>query len=128
MKPYIRPDGRAVPAAAARVLSHYDLVDKGDLAAVIDLYAPDAVYRRPGYGTFHGRNAVADFYLRLRQIRLSKHSITAVITEAENVAVQGEFSGVGPRGELIDLRFSDFFVLGPDGCFIARDTFYFATV
>ena len=48
MKPYIRPDGRAVPAAAARVLSHYDLVDKGDLAAVIDLYAPDAVLPATG--------------------------------------------------------------------------------
>jgi steroid delta-isomerase len=128
MKPYISNDGSDLSASAARVLSHYQLVDEGELDAVIDLYAPDTVYRRPGYEPFRGRDAVAEFYLRLRQIQTSSHRITAVVAEGENVAVQGEFRGTGVRGEPIDLRFSDFFVIGPDGYFTARDTFYFAAI
>ncbi|MFI0772830.1 nuclear transport factor 2 family protein [Streptomyces sp. NPDC021218] len=119
------PNCGAKSEAVLRVLRHYALVDKGDFLSVVDLYAPDAVYYRPGYDPFFGRAAITDFYTRVRPIRDCRHTLTTAVAHGESVAVHGEFHGADMNGESMELRFSDFFVLRADNRFVRRDTFFF---
>ncbi len=57
---------------ATKVRSLADAFAQGNLDAVIDAYAEDAVYRVPGHnlvsGNFRGRSAIRDFFIHLRVV------------------------------------------------------------
>jgi steroid delta-isomerase len=108
------------------IIRHFDLIDAGEMDTVARLYEPDAVYQRPGYPDFLGRTAILRFYTELRPIRNGRHSLEAVIQSGAEIAVRGGFSGVLHDGGRVDLRFSDFFELGPRGWFTRRETFFCA--
>ncbi|MEU8843200.1 nuclear transport factor 2 family protein [Streptomyces roseus] len=113
-------------AAIARVIRHFDLIDEGDMASMVSLFAPDPVYHRPGHDPFLGRSGILHFYTRLRPIRSGRHALETAVAHGRNVAVHGSFRGVLHDGSPVDLRFSDFFVVDEEGAFLRRDTFFFA--
>jgi steroid delta-isomerase len=104
----------------------YELVDANDVPALVALFQPDAVYCRPGYPPFVGRDQIHGFYAMGRKFRGGKHALTALLDSGDRVAVHGEFSGELRDGGEMQLRFADFFEIGDDGRFSRRDTYYFA--
>lgn len=115
-----------IPTPEAIVRSYYTLVDAQDFSALVKLFAPEAVYRRPGYAPFIGRKALAEFYVGERVIEEGRHDIADVIVAGRKVAVSGTFIGRVRSGKTVDLRFADFFTLNEEGHFATRDTFFFA--
>lgn len=112
--------------AASRVQKYYQLVDEGEIEALVDLFAPDAVYKRPGYDPLVGRNALTRFYSETRVIREGSHVLDTVVAASDQVAVHGTFRGTLNDGRRVELRFADFFELDPSNRFTRRDTFFFA--
>lgn len=111
--------------AERAVLSYYRLVDDEKFVDLIQLFAPAAEYRRPGYEPFIGRPALMDFYYRQRVITRGRHSISSLVVDHRTVAVRGRFTGATRGGGSVNLRFADFFVLDSSGLFAARETFFF---
>lgn len=112
--------------AVKRVRRYYEFVDVGDVTGLLSLFAPDAVYHRPGYAPMVGRTEMADFYRGDRVIESGGHTLSHVTADNTGVAVHGEFAGVLKDGREVSLRFADFFTLRDDGLFSRRDTFFFA--
>jgi ketosteroid isomerase-like protein len=108
------------------VRRYYELVDNGDTDGLVELFSPDAVYRRPGYEPLCGREHLRRFYDEQRVIREGSHSVDSVITSGAEVAVQGSFHGVLHNGKEVDLRFADFFTVASGVTFSRRDTYFFA--
>lgn len=113
-------------ADARAVERYYRLVDENEVDALIDLFAPDAVYRRPGYEPLHGRDALRSFYSGERVIASGRHEVDALVADADTVAVHGRFVGVLKDGSDACLRFADFYTFDEQGRFATRDTFFFA--
>lgn len=109
-----------------QVMRFYALVDSGDAPAMAALFAPDAVYRRPGYGPRIGPEGLLHFYTRERTIREGGHVIERVVENGDDVAVFGAFHGVLHDGNPVDLEFADYFGFAQDGLFARRDTYFFA--
>lgn len=113
-----------------RVRLYYALVDsltdEEALDRLVALFAADAVYRRPGYEPIAGHPQLRRFYGSERVIERGSHTIDAEVARDSTVAVHGTFAGVLKTGAEVSLRFADFFVVGGDGRFVRRDTFFFA--
>jgi steroid delta-isomerase len=112
--------------AERRVRRFYECVDRGDVPGLVDLFAADSVYHRPGYEPYRGRHGMARFYGRERVIRDGRHTIHTLIAADGEVAVRGEFHGALHDGSAVHLRFADFFTVAANGQFTRRDTFFFA--
>lgn len=110
----------------SRVKRYYELVDEGDVSGLLELFAPDAVYERPGYPPFKGRGQLEAFYSGDRVIVDGKHTLRHVVAGSDTVATHGDFAGVLKDGSEVSLRFADFFVVADDGRFSRRDTFFFS--
>ena len=59
---------REAPGHLAVVRRYYELVDADDVAGLVALFAPEAVYRRPGYEPLRGRAALTAFYSGTRAV------------------------------------------------------------
>jgi ketosteroid isomerase-like protein len=105
---------------------YYELVDAGDVTGLVNMFSPDATYRRPGYAPMVGHQEMTAFYGGARVIREGRHTVDKVVEGEDEVAVYGTFAGVLHDGRNVDLRFSDFFEFTEDGHFARRDTFFFA--
>ena len=105
---------------------YYTLVDTGRFDELVALFAPDAVYERPGYEALAGREALADFYRSRRVIEQGRHRLTRVVVDGENAVAEGTFAGTLRGGDEVSLRFSDFFTVGADGLFSHRVTYFFS--
>ncbi|MFL6124047.1 nuclear transport factor 2 family protein [Actinophytocola sp.] len=112
--------------AAALARRFYDHVDDGNVPGLVAMFAPRASYHRPGYAPFEGQDGITEFYSGVRKIRSGRHTLTSVVATDDTIAVRGEFQGTLHDGSPVDLRFADFFELGPDRRFTRRDTFFFA--
>jgi len=110
----------------ARVRTYYQLVDGGDIAGLVKLFAQDAVYRRPGYPSMRGRDELERFYREERVIKGGHHTVESMVSSRRRVAVAGSFAGTLRNGQDTTLRFADFFSFGPDGTFSQRDTYFFS--
>ncbi|MFF2378431.1 nuclear transport factor 2 family protein [Streptomyces xiamenensis] len=113
-------------AAERAVRRYYALVDAGRLDELIALFSSDAVYARPGYAPLVGRGQLADFYRDARVIDEGRHTVVRLLVSGGGVAVEGEFAGTLKSGEKAELRFADFFAVGPSGLFVRRTTYFFA--
>ncbi|MFD7065171.1 nuclear transport factor 2 family protein [Streptomyces sp. NPDC059906] len=111
---------------AHRVHRYYALVDEGDTAGVVGLFARDAVYMRPGYDPIVGRDGLDAFYGTQRVVGSGCHTITRLVVGRRDVAVEGEFRGRLKDGSEVDLRFADFFQMDEDLLFETRNTYFFA--
>jgi ketosteroid isomerase-like protein len=121
-------DEHATPEATrvSAVRRYYQLVDADDVTGLINLFAPDACYHRPGYEPLSGRTELERFYRGERVIERGAHTITGIVAADSDIAVQGEFSGVLRDGREVSLRFADFFSFGSGDLFARRDTYFFA--
>jgi steroid Delta-isomerase len=108
------------------VRHYYRLVDENDVDGLLDLFAPDAVYHRPGYPPLNGSADLRRFYGGERVIAEGSHRLDTLVVEGGQVAAHGEFSGVLKDGQSVRLRFADFFSVREDGRFARRDTFFFS--
>ncbi|MEY9872696.1 steroid delta-isomerase [Streptacidiphilus sp. MAP12-33] len=115
-----------VPTGTEQVLRFYAFVDGGDADAMSALFAPDAVYQRPGYPDRIGPEGLHRFYTQERTIRDGGHVLHHLIAEGPDIAVFGEFHGTLHSGAPVDLRFADYFGVGRDGLFTRRETYFFA--
>lgn len=111
-----------------QIVRYYKYVDAGNVDELLALFAPDAVYDRPGYPTMYGRNALAEFYGGQRIIKSGVHTLNHVIADSSRVAVDGEFVGVLKDDRQTSLRFADFFTLAPDGLISRRITFFYTAM
>ena len=110
----------------SQVRKYYEAVDRGDVSALLWLFDPEALYRRPGYPDFRGRSDLERFYREQRVISSGRHSIESLLTDGLSAAVYGRFQGLLRNGSGVDLRFADFFELSSAGMITRRDTFFFA--
>jgi ketosteroid isomerase-like protein len=111
---------------AEHVRRYYECVDAGQVDQLLDLFRPNAVYNRPGYPPMEGRAAMEAFYRGERVISAGAHTLDRLTVDETGAAVHGQFTGVLKDGREVSLRFADFFVVGEDGLFARRDTFFFA--
>lgn len=109
----------------ARVRAYYELVDRGDIAELVKLFAEDAVYRRPGYPPLRGRGELERFYREERVIESGRHTLESVVSSRPQVAVTGSFSGTLRGGQDMTLEFADFFIFDAGEEFRRRDTYFF---
>ena len=126
-RPAVGTEGEvsAITEAEAIVRRYYETVDTKDSGAVVDLFAPDAVYHRPGYQPMVGREALHRFYAGERVIACGRHVITQILTAGPGrLAVEGRFTGKLKDGTDVELGFADFFLLR--STLIAERTTYFA--
>jgi steroid delta-isomerase len=105
------------------VRRYYALVDAGDYAAAVQLFAPDAVYCRPGYEPMRGRHQLRSFYEHIRVIESGKHELTTIVAADGVVAVAGTFRGRLRNGRLVRQGFADFFTF-EGGSIAARETYF----
>lgn len=110
----------------AVVRRYYSLVDADDVPGLVALFAPDAVYSRPGYEPIRGRAELTAFYSGTRVIASGRHTITTAVADSDGVAVNGTFEGTLRDGSARALRWADFYTFDDDGLVRTRDTFFFA--
>lgn len=108
-----------------RLRQYYERVDAHDVIGLLDLFADDAVYHRPGYEPLVGRTELEQFYLAERVIEKGRHSVRTAVVDGAEAAVHGDFTGVLKDGREVSLRFADFFVFNDDDVIQRRDTFFF---
>jgi ketosteroid isomerase-like protein len=109
----------------ATVQEYYRRVDAHDVEGLLELFAEDARYERPGYDPLVGRPALRQFYAGARVIESGAHTIARVVEARDNVAVEGRFSGELKDGRHVDLGFADFFVLSGQSI-VGRRTYFYA--
>lgn len=112
------PDVRGV------VLTYYETVDSGSAEEVVELFSPDAVYRRPGYAPLDGSVQLLDFYGGRRVIADGRHTVEALLVSGDRAAVQGSFAGTLRDGSTVSLRFADFFRVAAGGRIVERETYF----
>ncbi|MCW2843366.1 MAG: SnoaL-like polyketide cyclase [Nocardioides sp.] len=110
---------------ATTVRNYYSTVDSGSPEQVVALFAPEAVYRRPGYDEFRGRQDLLLFYREHRIIRHGVHTVENLVEDGDAVVVEGSFAGVLVSGEDVTLRFADAFRL-TDQLIVERNTYFAA--
>ncbi|MDA5145781.1 nuclear transport factor 2 family protein [Streptomyces sp. AD681] len=108
------------------VRTYYDLVDAGDVSGLVQLFAVDAEYHRPGYDRLSGRAELERFYREERVIADGRHRLSKIVSQGREVAVHGTFEGVLRDGTKTSVRFADFFSVNPTGTFSVRETFFYA--
>jgi hypothetical protein len=100
---------------------YYQKIDAQDIAWVIDLFAPDAWYKR-GESEFLGKDALAQFFRKDRQIT-GKHTIFGLWIHGYGSIVKGLFQGHGAEGKPKEVEFADFWVFNTQGYVHRRQTF-----
>lgn len=114
------------PDSVQTVQQYYQMVDSDDVDGLLALFAPDAVYHRPGYPPLTGHADLERFYRGERVIETGRHTLQKVVADGTSVATYGEFNGTLKDGRTASLRFADFFTVRPDGQFSRRDTFFYS--
>lgn len=105
------------------VTAYYHDIDRQDLDSALACFAPDAVYRRPGYAELTGIDAIVAFYREQRIISAGRHNIESVIENADEVAVRGSFRGRSRTGAPLAVRFADFWRF-TDRRVVERNTYF----
>ncbi|GAB3666451.1 nuclear transport factor 2 family protein [Halopiger thermotolerans] len=103
------------------VRDYYEYVDAGRYDALVDLFADDIRYERPGQGAITGREELREFYLDGRPLEEGSHEVRDVVVEGDTVAVRGSFSGI-QGDENVEFDFADFHEF-EDGTIARRYTF-----
>lgn len=105
------------------VLRYYELIDTDELDAMYRLFHEDIVYRRPGYATITGMEALREFYESDRVIASGEHTIVSLVAHDDKVAAEGEFRGTLGDGAEVSVRFADFFSFDA-GKIVWRNTYF----
>lgn len=70
-----------VDSLKAIIAHYYTTVDTADHEAVVALFHPEAVYRRPGYAPIQEHAALRTFYGSQRVIASGRHEIRELIVD-----------------------------------------------
>lgn len=108
------------------VRSYYELVDNDDVAGLLDLFAPDATYRRPGYDDLRGRSGLEAFYRHERIIESGRHTVLSCVVEQTEAFVRGSFVGTLTDGSSASLEFADYFSFDDARLIERRQSYFFA--
>ena len=109
---------------AERTRHYYATVDANDVEGVLDWFAEDAVYHRPGYEPMVGRAALAEFYGGERVIAEGRHTLDELVVDGSSVAVRGSFTGRLKDGSERTLGFADFIDYDQHGRARERRTYF----
>lgn len=99
--------------------SYYDRVDAGDTEALLELFADDVRYERPGRGAIDGIEELREFYERDRPLDDGSHEVDRLIVEDDYAAVRGRFSG-RQDGERVEFGFADHHEFDDEGLITDR--------
>ncbi|WP_339102922.1 nuclear transport factor 2 family protein [Haloterrigena salinisoli] len=86
--------------------SYYEYVDAGETDALLELFADDIRYERPGQGAIDGIEELREFYERDRPLEDGTHEVDRMIVVDGHAAVRGRFSGV-QDGDDVTFGFAD---------------------
>ena len=75
------------------VRRYYELVDEGAYDELVELFAEDVRYERPGQSAIEGREALREFYEEGRPLEDGSHELESVVTDGDTVAARGRFTG-----------------------------------
>jgi steroid delta-isomerase-like uncharacterized protein len=108
--------------------------NRGDLDALAELFAPDAVTIDRARGlTFHGRQGIKTFKGDLRRafpdlVGVSQHTIdagdTVIVQEQATGTHQGPLGPLGPTGNAMSLLVCAVFQFGTDGLVSSADFYW----
>lgn len=122
-----RTSSRGVAAAGVdHAWLSYHYLDAGDVDGYASLLDDDAVVRRPGSPTLHGRDEVERFHCDGNR-RGSTHTVEDVFAAGDRVVATGHVVTDAPDGTLLDVDFADIFTLSENGLFAAKVTYFFTT-
>ena len=125
-------------SAYRKLLDRYvERYNAGDLDAVMDLYADDAVQGMPD-GTFEGRDAIHDRLAReLEAIPDVTHTMVSFIEQGDMFADEWTFVGtqtgsfllpngtvLPPSGKRVEVRGMEVVRVGPDGAIVLNTLYY----
>lgn len=125
-------------SAYRELLDRYvELYNDGDLDAVIDLYADDAVQGMPD-GIFEGRRAIHERLAReLEAIPDVTHTVVSFIEQGDAFADEWTFVGtqtgpfllpngtvLPPTGKRVEVRGMEVVRVGPDGKIVLNTLYY----
>lgn len=113
-----------VPDVRAQTRRYYERVDAGDVQGVLDWFAEDGVYHRPGYPPMRGRAALSAFYGGARVISSGAHTVHEILVDGLAVAVRGRFDGTLKDGSTVSVGFADFIVYDRDARAAERHSFF----
>lgn len=103
------------------VHEYYDAVDADRIDDLLDLFADDVVYDRPGQPPIEGKVDLEAFYREDRPLEDGRHAVHDVLVDGSRAAVRGTFSGV-QDGERVEFGFADVHVF-EDGRIAKRYTY-----
>lgn len=92
--------------------------------ALAEIFHPEIVYERPGYGSLCGVARLLQFYQHERVIASGRHSIEQIVIQDDHGACWGRFVGVAKDGTPADERFADVYTF-EHGKIIARRSYFF---
>ncbi|MFB6269767.1 MAG: nuclear transport factor 2 family protein [Halobacterium sp.] len=104
------------------VRSYYQAVDDDRIDDLLDLFADDVVYERPGQDALEGKDELEAFYREGRPLSDGEHDVHDVLVDGDRAAVRGTFSGV-QDGDRVEFGFADVHVFDDDGLITERYTY-----
>ena len=99
--------------------SYYEYVDAGDTEALLELFADDVRYERPGQGVIEGIDELREFYERDRPLEDGRHEVDRLLVDGDTAAVRGRFSGI-QGGDEVAFGFADHHEFDADGLIADR--------
>lgn len=112
------------PDLREATLRYYRAVDAGDVDGVIDWFAEDATYHRPGYPPMVGRDALRAFYAGDRVIASGSHRLDQLLVDGPAIAVRGVFTGRLKDGSEVSVGFCDFVDYDAQGRAVQRRSYF----
>lgn len=107
------------------VHGYYDALDRDDLDAVLECFAGDVLYRRPGYKDISGLERLRAYYTDHRKLAAGRHLVRHVLVEGSAVAANGMFEGDLRDGGRTAIGFAAFFVFDGHGRIEEHTTYFF---
>lgn len=98
----------------SKIRDYYRYVDLEKWDSLFSLFSNEIVYNRPGHPPIVGIDNFRHFFLHVRTIKSSKHTLLAVVSNGYQVAVHGMFRGMMKDGTSAEFGFADFFEFSHD--------------
>jgi ketosteroid isomerase-like protein len=103
----------------------FAIIDDGtDWSRLSEVFAPGAVYFRPGYKPMRGIADIKEFYAEKRQILVGAHHIYRILSDGPRCCCWGRFSGRTKVNGKIALYFTDWYRFSNELISYRRTFFY----
>lgn len=102
----------------------FEVIDGAQWDRLGAYLAPGIVYERPGYEPLKGIDEVLRFYRDVRIVARGRHELWRIVAADEATICWGRFTGTSKRGESLDERFADIYIVS-DRKVATRTTYFF---